>query len=153
MIIKSFVAESASAALKMVREEMGGDAIVLKTRQVFDRTNRPRVELTACIEKASVAQASTILRDDKAPVNRLPKEEIVPEPEPVTEVPMEEDPTVVLPEQPRVEFTTEPANPVEPAIPAAPEPAPSAEPAPAAPEEAAPEPGLSGPAVPPPRRR
>ena len=41
MIIKSFTAESATAAMKMVRKEMGGEAIVLKTRQVVDRHNRP----------------------------------------------------------------------------------------------------------------
>lgn len=74
MIIKSFTAESASAAMKLVRREMGGEAIVLKTRQVVDSANRPRVEITACLEKASVAQASTILADERSSGNRLPRE-------------------------------------------------------------------------------
>lgn len=74
MIIKSFTAESASAAMKLVRREMGGEAIVLKTRQVVDSANRPRVEITACLEKASVAQASTILADERPSENRLPQE-------------------------------------------------------------------------------
>ncbi len=122
MIIKSFVAESASAALKMVREEMGGDAIVLKTRQVFDRTNRARVELTACIEKASVAQASTLLRDNApaevaAPVNRLPQEDAIREPEPFTEPieePLIEEPIVTAPAKPAVPTPVEPVAPIVP---------------------------------------
>jgi len=71
MIIKSFTAESANAAMKKVRKEMGGDAIVLKTRQVTDRGRRPLVEITACIDKPTVAQASTILRSEAAGHNRL----------------------------------------------------------------------------------
>ncbi len=65
MIIKSFTAESATAAMKMVRKEMGGEAIVLKTRQVVDRHNRPRVEITACLEKATVGAADQILGQDR----------------------------------------------------------------------------------------
>lgn len=63
MIIKSFTAESAAAALKHVRSQMGGDAVVLKTRQVVDELGRPAVEVTACIDRPSVAQTSRILND------------------------------------------------------------------------------------------
>lgn len=61
MIIKSFAAESSSAALKLVRREMGGDAIVLKTRHLSDSAGGPRIEVTACLEKPSVAQSSVLL--------------------------------------------------------------------------------------------
>ena len=61
MIIKSFAAETAAAALKLVRREMGGDAIVLKTRQLAADRNGARVEVTACLEKASAYQSSEIL--------------------------------------------------------------------------------------------
>ncbi len=61
MMIKSFAAETAAAALKLVRREMGGDAIVLKTRQLAEDRNGARVEITACLEKASAYQSSEIL--------------------------------------------------------------------------------------------
>lgn len=63
MIIKSFVAENASAALKQVRMEMGGEAMVLKTRQLTSADGGTRVEITACLEKASAYQTSEILAD------------------------------------------------------------------------------------------
>lgn len=54
MIIKSYGAPTIAAALKMVREEMGGDAIVLKTRACTEeeasRTGH-RAEVTACIDQ------------------------------------------------------------------------------------------------------
>ena len=81
MIIKSFTGESASAALKKVRTEMGGDAVVLKTREVPGDL-RNRFEITACLDKPSVAQSSTLLAEKKEtptatvrkqlpPVNRM----------------------------------------------------------------------------------
>ena len=63
MIIKSFIAENATAALKQVRLEMGGDAMVLKTRQVTTADGGSRVEITACLEKASAFQTSEILAE------------------------------------------------------------------------------------------
>lgn len=61
MIIKSFQAETSSAALKMVRAEMGGDAVVLKTRKVATSDGANGVEVTACLDKPSVDQASKSL--------------------------------------------------------------------------------------------
>lgn len=63
MIIKTFTEESSAAALKRVRQEMGGEAIVLKTRKVTGANHKPMVEVTACLEKASVTQTSDILVD------------------------------------------------------------------------------------------
>ncbi len=62
MIIKSFSAESAAAALKKVREELGGEAIVLKTRQLSNNRLGMQVEVTACLEKPSVAATSKALQ-------------------------------------------------------------------------------------------
>ncbi len=61
MIIKSFTAETMSAALKSVRSEMGGDAVVLKTRQTTRADGKANIEVTACLDKPSAAQASTML--------------------------------------------------------------------------------------------
>lgn len=61
MIIKSFTAASSAAALKKVRQEMGGDAIVLKTVQNPDAEPRARVEITACLESPSAGHMSLIL--------------------------------------------------------------------------------------------
>jgi len=73
MIIKTFTEESSTAALKRVRQEMGGEAIVLKTRQVTGANRKPMVEVTACLEKATVAKTSEILVDvAKEKENLLP---------------------------------------------------------------------------------
>ncbi len=50
MIIKSFTGESAAVALKKVRSEMGGEAVVLKTRQL-PGSERERIEITACVDR------------------------------------------------------------------------------------------------------
>ncbi|NOY88192.1 MAG: hypothetical protein GXO93_02225 [FCB group bacterium] len=63
MIIKTFTAETSAQALKKVREEMGGEAIVLKTTETSDSNNIPIFEVTACLEKPTVAQSSKILSE------------------------------------------------------------------------------------------
>ena len=63
MIIKSFTAETMTAALKTVRQELGGDAVVLKSRQLSNGTDANRVEVTACLDKPTAAQASLALPD------------------------------------------------------------------------------------------
>ena len=66
MIVKSFRASSAVRALKKVREEMGQEAIVLKTRQIRLKTGGTAVEITACIEKPTVGVASRVLATNRA---------------------------------------------------------------------------------------
>ncbi len=61
MIIKSFTGDSVATALKKVRVEMGGDAVVLKTRQIADQGDGNTVEITACLDKPSTAQANKML--------------------------------------------------------------------------------------------
>jgi len=63
MIIRSFMDESVAAALKQVRTEMGGEAVVLKTRQVAGESGSTRFEVTACLDKPFAAQASRTLPD------------------------------------------------------------------------------------------
>jgi flagellar biosynthesis protein FlhF len=63
MIIKSFTGESAAAALKKVRSEMGGDAVILKTRRLADSADGNVIEVTACLDKASVGQSSRVLAE------------------------------------------------------------------------------------------
>ncbi len=65
MIIKTFTAETSAAALKRVREEMGGDAIVLKSGRVSGSDGRPAFEVTACLEKATVGRTSRIFTSPK----------------------------------------------------------------------------------------
>ncbi len=86
MIIKTFAEESSAAALKMVRNEMGGEAIVLKTRQITRPGLRPVFEVTACLESATVATASAILSD--GPQKQVTVTEAISAPEPTpTETP------------------------------------------------------------------
>jgi flagellar biosynthesis GTPase FlhF len=54
MVIKSYIAETASVALKQARTELGPDAVILRTRQLDD-SNASGVEITACVEKVSAA--------------------------------------------------------------------------------------------------
>ncbi|MFQ5453785.1 MAG: hypothetical protein ACE5D6_06325, partial [Candidatus Zixiibacteriota bacterium] len=63
MIIKTFTAESSAAALKQVREEMSGDAVVLKSSQTVDSSGKVIFEVTACLEKPTVAQSVKIFPD------------------------------------------------------------------------------------------
>ncbi len=74
MIIKSFIAENSSSAMKKVRLEMGGDAIVLKTRNVTDDSGNSRVEVTACLEKPSVSQSSLLLASPRRDLNEIARE-------------------------------------------------------------------------------
>jgi flagellar biosynthesis protein FlhF len=58
MIIKSFMAETVAGALKMVKEELGGSAVILKTRVCNaseTATTGNRVEVTACVDESAVA--------------------------------------------------------------------------------------------------
>jgi flagellar biosynthesis protein FlhF len=69
MIIKSFTGESAAAALKKVRAEMGGEAVVLKTRQL-PGSERERIEITACVDREPETAPTTNVVT--APESRLP---------------------------------------------------------------------------------
>lgn len=66
MVIRSYTAESVASALKQVRTEMGGEAVVLKTRIVDDPRSQRRYEVTACLDKATVEQANAVLKNDAA---------------------------------------------------------------------------------------
>jgi len=61
MVIRSYTAESVAAALKRVRQEMGGAAVVLKTRMLECAGGEKQYEVTACLDKATVQQANTVL--------------------------------------------------------------------------------------------
>ncbi|MEW6412654.1 MAG: hypothetical protein AB1483_09305 [Candidatus Zixiibacteriota bacterium] len=86
MIIKTFTDESSAAALKRIRKEMGGDAVVLKTRQVAGRDKKTMFEVTACLEKASVARTSEILTDTDTAAGNSPVSQPEPKPQPVREI-------------------------------------------------------------------
>ncbi|RKX25689.1 MAG: hypothetical protein DRP45_05310 [Candidatus Zixiibacteriota bacterium] len=70
MIIRSFVAPSAAAALKNVRSEMGGDAVVLKTTQTTEQNGKEMIEVTACLDNPTAAQASKVLLDKKTRLDK-----------------------------------------------------------------------------------
>lgn len=55
MIVKSFTADTFAGALKMVRSELGGDAVILKSRKIGSGQSAVggRVEITACVDKNS----------------------------------------------------------------------------------------------------
>ena len=66
MVIKSFAADSVASAMKKVRQEMGPDAIVLRTRQAPAGAGRERIEITACIDKPTVGRVAAVI--DNSPV-------------------------------------------------------------------------------------
>ncbi|MBN2227403.1 MAG: hypothetical protein JW763_08555 [candidate division Zixibacteria bacterium] len=78
MIIKSFTAATAAAALKLIREEMGSDAVILRTRLSGTEPGNPagkRVEVTACIDEAAArkpvaarSMAEIVADNDEPPV-------------------------------------------------------------------------------------
>ncbi len=85
MIIRSFVAESVAGALKDVRSQMGGEAVVLKTRRLSENDEGGRFEVTACLDKPTAGQATTVLTNRRAagpspqsPVKTSPKPKAVP---------------------------------------------------------------------------
>ncbi len=64
MIIKSYTAPTIAGALKKIREEFGGDAIVLNTRNcpvVESLTTGHRIEVTACIDE--IAAGPNLLKN------------------------------------------------------------------------------------------
>jgi flagellar biosynthesis protein FlhF len=61
MVIRSYTAESVAAALKRVRQEMGGAAVVLKTRMLECAGAEKQYEVTACLDSATVEQANAVL--------------------------------------------------------------------------------------------
>jgi len=78
MVIRSYTAESVAAALKQVRSEMGGEAVVLKTRIVDASHGQKQYEITACLDKPTVQQANVVLTKDtgsEPPVTEAPRAE------------------------------------------------------------------------------
>ena len=67
MMIRSYTAESVASALKQVRTEMGGDAVVLKTRLVDSENGGRQYEVTACLDQPTVEQANQVLQDGPGP--------------------------------------------------------------------------------------
>lgn len=77
MIIKSFTADSVAAALKDVRKEMGGDAVVLNTRQLTDGDSAGKVEVTACIDSPVIPDESVSLPVvDRAEIVQMAAEDV-----------------------------------------------------------------------------
>lgn len=70
MIVKSFTADTVAGALKLVRSELGGDAVILKTRRLdpASRTGTPRVEVTACVDRQATATIQPVTITAPAPV-------------------------------------------------------------------------------------
>jgi flagellar biosynthesis protein FlhF len=91
MVIRSYTAESVATALKQVRREMGGAAVVLKTRVIEDPRGARQYEVTACLDKPTVEQANTLLNNEAAPA--APKVETARTPQ--LETPMVTSPSVV----------------------------------------------------------
>ncbi|MCH9030725.1 MAG: hypothetical protein IIB00_00490 [candidate division Zixibacteria bacterium] len=66
MIIKSFLADSIADALKMIRSDLGGKAVVLKTRALSAHESgqgRRMVEITACLDNPTVGAVGSLDRE------------------------------------------------------------------------------------------
>src|SRR5512138_740160 len=78
MIIKTITADSMAAGLKLVRSELGKDAVVLKSREIPGGSANGRVEITACTERplptpaAPVKTATTASRTAVKPFTPQP---------------------------------------------------------------------------------
>jgi len=69
MIVKSFIADSVAGALRKVRSELGGDAVILKTRKIDPERQEAvggQVEVTACVDQSQPAAAPDKI-EEKAP--------------------------------------------------------------------------------------
>jgi len=75
MIVKSFIADSVAGALKMVRSELGGDAVILKTRKIDPIRQKVvggRVEVTACVDQSQPMAAPVKTEERAAPIPSAP---------------------------------------------------------------------------------
>lgn len=78
MIVKSFIADSVAGALKIVRSELGGDAVILKTRKLDigqQRTMGGKIEVTACVDGSPKTTPVTSIAETSpapAPVRTTP---------------------------------------------------------------------------------
>jgi flagellar biosynthesis protein FlhF len=61
MIIKSYIENTAAAALKKIREEMGQQALILHTRHIRGGQYGRRIEVTACIDESLVRSLKSLI--------------------------------------------------------------------------------------------
>lgn len=89
MIVKSFSSDTVAGALKKARTELGGDAVILKTRRldaVQAASTGDKVEVTACIDStALVVPKSTFHSQEKIKVSLQEKPAPRVTPRPVSE--------------------------------------------------------------------
>jgi flagellar biosynthesis protein FlhF len=79
MKIKTFTADSVAAALKLVRQEMGSAATVLRTSQVKNDLTGKQIEITACHDDSRVGQKTSVSENALSSSQiRLPDEHSVP---------------------------------------------------------------------------
>ena len=94
MKIKKFVAPSLSEALAKIKQDLGEEAVILKTRFNGGVGKNKNVEVTAAIDPAAVAEAKPAVKERKA-VTRIsaPEEstrlkiDYEPDPQPLTPAP------------------------------------------------------------------
>ncbi len=95
MIIKSYVENTAAAALKKIREEMGEQALILHTRHIRNGRASRKIEVTACIDEALVPSLKSLINPEAATTD-----DIVPrgvESERVSEGPIPEIDNIIAP--------------------------------------------------------
>jgi flagellar biosynthesis protein FlhF len=63
--IKTFKAESMQAALAIVRQELGSDAVILNTRQISHRRLIPFLKKRQEVEVTAGVSAGTIIESDR----------------------------------------------------------------------------------------
>ncbi|MDD4051903.1 MAG: hypothetical protein PHR28_08410 [candidate division Zixibacteria bacterium] len=80
MIVKSFISDTVAGALKQARTELGGDAVILKTRRVVGTNSSPKgakVEVTACVDRATSSDMPAVAV--KEPIIEAPAKSIEPD--------------------------------------------------------------------------
>ncbi|MCP4568314.1 MAG: hypothetical protein GY841_12115 [FCB group bacterium] len=73
MIVKSFTADTVAGALKKVRSDLGGEAMILKTRRLpqdQQMVTGAKVEVTACLDKNPAGRTSSPATATVAPAEK-----------------------------------------------------------------------------------
>ncbi|MCK5126307.1 MAG: hypothetical protein KAR42_08620 [candidate division Zixibacteria bacterium] len=84
MIVKSYTADTVAGALKRVRMDLGGDAVILKTRKVDPNRSSVdggKVEVTACLDKKG-GESSSVVTKKMEHLYQAPEPTSIPMPAP-----------------------------------------------------------------------
>jgi len=113
MVIRSYTADSVASALKQVRTDMGGNAVVLKTRVVDSADSGKMYEVTACLDKPTVEQANKTLASKVSTESVASAQETTTDVEPAGETPRVDLTETTTAQQTIMSFNMDSLNAIE----------------------------------------